>query len=124
MKNVRFANAHHHIFLLGTSILIAFFTSSCSTSQSRATDVIEKHLKDRGAIEVKSDFFYTNAKFPGKAFVSVTATFNFASAQGTNHQEFLGFVLAQESEGWKIETSTAYTTDEQKAVLYLTGKKR
>ena len=124
MKNARFANAHNKFLLLFTFVLTVLFATSCGTDRSKAHEVIEKYLKDRGAIEVKSDLFYTTADTPGKAYSSATATFNFANAQGTNQQEFWGFILTQEGEGWKIEKPAAYTTDQQKAALYLAGKKR
>lgn len=124
MKKARFVNDSRKAFALCACILSGLFFLSCSTNQSKAHELIETYLKDRGAVKVKSDFFYTSANVPGKAYASVTATFNFAGAQGSNQQEFLGFILNQEGEGWKIESPAAYTLDEKKAALYLVGKKK
>ena len=104
--------------------LSLFATISCTTQQSKAHQAIEKYLKDRGATEVQSDFFYTDANFKGKAYSSVTATFSYADAKGNPQQEFLGFILNKEGDDWKVEKQTSYTTESAQAALFLAGKKK
>ena len=80
-------------------------------------------MKNQGMTDLKMDSFFTNPKFPDKAYTSATVTYNFASSGGNAQKEFLGFILAREGSGWRIERSTAYTKDEQQAAKYLSGEK-
>jgi hypothetical protein len=80
-------------------------------------------LKNQGVTDLKVDSFFTDPGFPGKAYTSATVTYNFATSRGNPQREFLGFILTQEGNGWRIERNTAYTKDHQQAVKLLGGGK-
>ena len=96
---------------------------SCSGNEKKAKNVIQDYLKNQGLNNLVVDFFYTDPNIPDKAYVSATATYNFAGADGKLKREFLGFILAREGGGWRIERSASYTTEQQKAATYLAGGK-
>jgi len=100
-----------------------FATTSCSTNESKAKKVIQEYMKNQGITDLTVDSFFTDPKIPGKAYTSATVTYNFASSGGNPQREFLGFILTQESNGWRIERTTSYTKDQQQAAKYLAGGK-
>ena len=100
-----------------------FATTSCSTNESKAKKVIQEYMKNQGITDLTVDSFFTDPNIPGKAYTSATVTYNFASSGGNPQREFLGFILTQESNGWRIERTTSYTKDQQQAAKYLAGGK-
>ena len=97
---------------------------ACSGSGEKARLAVEEYLKNQGAQEVKLDRFYTNSAFPNRAYVSVTVTYNFANSSGQPQKEFLGYILRQEGPEWKVDQNTSYTTEEQRAMDLLAGRKK
>lgn len=100
-----------------------FATTSCASNESKARKIIQEYMKNQGITDLKVDSFFTNPSVPGKAYTSATVTYNFASAGGNPQREFLGFILAQEGSGWRIERPSGYTKDEQQAAKFLAGGK-
>lgn len=109
------------VFLLGLGTV--FSTTSCSSNESKAKKLIQEHLKNQGVTDLNMDSFFTDPKFPGKAYTSATITYNFATSSGSPQKEFLGFILTQEGNGWRIERTTSYTKDKDQAAKYLAGGK-
>lgn len=100
-----------------------FSATACATNESKAEKVIKEYLKNQGITDLKVDSFFINPNIPGKAYTSATVTHNFASSGGNPQREFLGFILAQEGSGWRVERSAGYTKDEQQAAKYIAGGK-
>lgn len=111
------------ISLLLLASLASLFATGCSSNESRAKKLIEEYLKGQGAANITVDFFYTNASFPDKAYTSATVTYSFGSAEGKPQREFLGFILTREGDAWRIERTSGYTKERQKADTYLAGGK-
>lgn len=109
--------------LLSCCLCMLLATTSCSSNEAKAKKVIEEYLKNQGITNLALDFFYTDRNFPDKAYASATVTYNFASSQGNPQREFLGFILAREGDGWRIERATNYTKEPQRAAVLLAGRK-
>lgn len=107
------------ILCMGT----VFAMTSCSSNESKAKALIEEHLKNQGMTDLTVDSFFTDPNILGKAYTSATVTYNFASSDGKPQREFLGFILAREGGGWRIERRTGYTKDQQQASKLLAGGK-
>jgi hypothetical protein len=107
------------LLCLGTGLSF----SSCATNESKAKKVIQEYLKSQGVTELTLDSFVTSPNNPGKAYTSATVTYNFATSDGRPQREFLGFILAKEGSGWRVEHPTGYTKDEQQAIKFLAGLK-
>jgi hypothetical protein len=101
----------------------AFSTTSCSTNKGKAKTLIQEYMKNQGITDLTVDSFFTNPAVPGKAYTSATVTYNFASSSGNPQRDFLGFILAQEGSGWRIERTSSYTKDQQQASKLLAGGK-
>jgi hypothetical protein len=102
---------------------MVFAATSCSTNESRAKQLIQEYMKNQGITDLTVDSFVTDSNIPGKAYTSATVTYNFASSGGNAQREFLGFILTQEGNGWRIERVTSYTKDQQQAAKLLAGGK-
>jgi hypothetical protein len=108
------------LLFLGT----VFGTTSCTTNESKAKKTIQEFMKNQGISDLKMDAFFTDPNLPDKAYASATVTYNFASSGGNPQREFIGFILAREGDGWRIEgTPTSYTKDQQQAYKLLAGGK-
>src|SRR5215813_13938361 len=105
---------------LTMAVLVA---ASCSSQERKAKKTIEDYLKNYGAREVKLQSFYTSRDFPDKAYASIIVTYNFADSTGKLQTVHIGYILRREGDGWIIDKSTIYTTDEKKANDYLAGRK-
>jgi hypothetical protein len=111
------------IFALLACVGTVVFFSSCTSNESKAKKVIQEYLKNQGVTDIAMDSFFTSPNDPGKAYTSATVTYNFATSDGRPQREFLGFILAKEGSGWRIERSTGYTKDEQQAIKFIAGLK-
>ena len=109
------------LFLLAS--LASLFATSCSSNESKAKDVIAEYLKGQGAKDITVDLFHTSPSFPDKAYASATVTYSFAGGEGKPQREFLGFVLARAGNGWRIERTTGYAKEPQRADVLLAGGK-
>lgn len=70
------------------------------------------------------DLSYHLPEFPEKRYLSLTVTYNFATAEGKPQREFLGYVLKRDGQEWKIDKNTIYTKNEQKAKEILSGNEK
>jgi len=102
---------------------VVFATTSCSTNESKAKRAIQEYMKNQGVRDLTMDSFFVDPNSSGRAYASATVTYNFASSGGNPQREYLGFILAQEGDGWRIERSAGYTKDQQQAVKFLSGIK-
>jgi hypothetical protein len=98
-------------------------TAACSGNEAKAKKALQEHLKGQGVTDLTIDLFHTDPNFPDQAYVSATATYNFAGSDGKLKREFLGYVLAHDGAGWKVDRNVGYTTERQKAGNYLAGGK-
>jgi hypothetical protein len=97
--------------------------TSCLSNESKAKKAIEEYMKGQGATNITMDLFYSNKNSPDKAYASATITYNFASSSGNPQREFLGFILARDGDGWRIEKNSGYTKEEDQAARFLAGGK-
>jgi len=109
------------MLVLCTSLLLSIV--GCSVNEKKAKNAIQEYLKNQGVTDLVVDLFYTDPNVPDKAYTSATITYNFAGANGQQKHEYLGFILARDGAGWKIEKGAAYTKDQQKAATFLAGGK-
>ena len=111
------------IFMLLVILGTVFSMTSCSSNEAKAKKLIQEYMKNQGITDLTLDSFITTPSVPGKAYTSATVTYNFASSSATPQKEYLGFILTQEGNGWRIERPTGYTKDQQQAAKYLAGGK-
>jgi hypothetical protein len=123
-------NGRFHLSAL-TPIILSLICSltllsniSCASRESRGRKTVEAFLKNQGLRDLKVDLFHTSKDHPDKAYISVTATYNYATSDGSFQRETLGYILKQEGRDYTIEQNTSYTKDEQRAELLLAGKKQ
>lgn len=98
-------------------------TTSCSSNESKAKKAIEAYYAGQGTKDIIVDVFYTDPKFPDKAYAGVTVTYNFASGGGKPQREFAGYILLRDGNGWRVERNTTYTKEQQQAAIYIGGGK-
>jgi len=98
-------------------------STSCSSNEAKAKKLIQEYMKNQGITDLQMDSFFTDPNIPGKAYTSATVTYNFASSGGNPQREFLGFILAQEGSGWRIERAASYTKNQEQASKILAGGK-
>ena len=110
-------------FTMLMCLVTVFLTTSCKSNESKAKAVVQEFMKNQGITDLVIDSFYTDSSQPGKAYTSATVTYNFASSGGNAQREFLGFILAQEGSGWRVERTVSYTKDQQQAIKLLAGGK-
>ena len=112
-----------NILSLSILILFSFAAISCSQDTESVKKSIEQHLKDLGVRDVNVDLFMPDPNDKSKAYASATVTYNFAKGDGQLQKEYLGFILKQEGQDWKIEKTTAYAKEEERARQILLGTK-
>jgi hypothetical protein len=107
--------------------LIAIFVlvclTACSNDEAGAKKAVEAYLKNHGVQSLKVDLFCEDPSLPNQAYISVTATYNFADSKGTPQREFLGYVVKQTGEEWAIMRNTTYTTQKAQGLSLLTSEK-
>jgi hypothetical protein len=106
------------IILLST---VAFI--SCSKSNETVKKGIEEHLKDLGVRDVNVELFVEDPNDKSRAYASATVTYNFAKANGQLQKEYIGYILKQEGQDWKVEKTATYLKEEETARQILTGVK-
>ena len=111
------------ILALSVCLGVIVLFSSCASNESKAKKAIQEYMKNQGVTDLTMDSFFTSSSVPGKAYTSATVTYNFATSDGKPQREFLGFILAQEGNGWRIERNVSYTKEEQQALRILSGQK-
>lgn len=123
MTNGRLPNRLLVFGLLALCSAAAIATVACSSNESKAKRILQEYLKPHGVTDVVVDLFYTDPNFPDKAYTSATVTYNFATAEGKPQREFIGYIMAREGEGWRIERNVAYTKEPKQAAKFLAGGK-
>jgi len=111
------------ILRLSLLMLLSIVSASCSADTESVKKAIELHLKDIGVRDVKVDFFMEDPNNKSRAYTSATVTYNFAKADGQLQKEYLGYILNREGQDWKVEKTTPYAKEEQKAMQVLAGEK-
>lgn len=107
-------------FLICLGVLL--FTC-CASNEAKAKKLIQEYMKNQGITDLQMDSFFTDPNIPGKAYTSATVTYSFASSGGNPQREFLGFILAQEGNGWRIERTAPFTKNQEQASKFLAGGK-
>lgn len=102
-------------------IFILFLFTSCSKRETRVPKSLEEALNSHGVQQIQIDLDYQSPDFSDKKYISLTATYNFASSDGKPQREFLGYILKFDGHDWIVEKKTTYTKSEQKAKDLLTG---
>src|SRR5262245_55429370 len=86
------------IFLLFSML----FFAACSKSGGQVPKSLEDLLKRQGVKEMQVDLQYQSPDIPDKKYISLTVTYNFASAEGKLQKEFLGYIMKSDGNDWKI----------------------
>src|SRR5215470_618843 len=102
---------------------VPLLTSSCSSDESKAKKVVQEYLQNQNTRDVQVDFFYVDRNHPEKSYVGVTATYNFATSEGSFQKEYLGYILKQDGNGWAVERNVSYTKDQTRASALIAGGK-
>ena len=111
------------IGILLTLACLSAVYSACDRKQKQIPKTLEDLLKNNGAQDMQVDLVYQTPDIPDKKYLSLTVTYNYATASGSPQKEFLGYVLKQEGQEWKIDHSTSYTKNEQTARDLILGNK-
>ncbi|HEU4389584.1 MAG TPA: hypothetical protein VFV34_17400 [Blastocatellia bacterium] len=108
---------------LASLVALSTVLSACGSETKEARKPVEESLKKVGVKDVQVDFFLKAADIPNKAYMSVTATWGFATSSGSPQKEYLGYILKKDDSGWKIEKTTGYTKESEQARKFLEGGK-
>lgn len=127
--NIRFITSKlHHQRSTSMTILLLLFTVSllisCKSQQTAIPKVLQDYLANQGVQETIVDLDYKDSSIPNKRYVSVSVTYNFSTSDGKPQKEFLGFILKQEGDDWKIDRNTTYTKSETKAKDLLSNQSK
>ena len=122
-ENVGSDLTRRSIIFIICALMLAAATSACSNPSDKAKLAVEQHLKDQKIQDLKLDLFCTNPSFPDKAYASVTVTHSFANSKGEPQKEFLGYILKQDGPQWRVDHSTTYTKEQQRAMDLVAGIK-
>ena len=124
MTNSRNLSRRHSKVLSILSLTLLLLASvSCESRESKAKKAVQEYLKNQGVRELQVAMFHPSKDDPGKAYVAVDVTYNFATGEGKFQREFLGYILKQEGQAWVVEKSAAYTKDQTRAEDFIAGKK-
>ena len=111
MTNGNLPNRVYAFALLALCAGAAIATVACSTNESKVKKTLQEYLKPHGVTDIVVDLFYTDPKFPDKAYTSATVTYSFATAEGKPQREYIGYIMAREGDGWRIERNVSYTKE-------------
>ena len=103
---------------------ISLFAVSCQSKETRAFNAVKERLKSQNLRDIQLVIFHPSKESPGKAYIGVDVTHNFASDSGNFKHEFLGFILQQNGQEWTVEKSAGYTKDPAQAEVYIAGGKK
>lgn len=107
--------------ILALSVLLLGFSACDKNKNSQIPKSLADYLKNQGVQEMQVDLLYQPSDIPDKKYISLTATYNFATASGTPQKEFLGYILKKEGNNWKVDHNTNYTKNEQTAKDLILG---
>ncbi|HJQ26552.1 MAG TPA: hypothetical protein VKA60_21735 [Blastocatellia bacterium] len=112
------------VLLIVFALLLPLCTA-CQSRQEKARKAVEAQLQSQGitARDMTVDFFHPGQSTPDKAYIAVTVTYNFATAEGNFQKEYLGYILKQNGQSWTVENGAAYTKDQARAEAILGGGK-
>jgi hypothetical protein len=102
---------------------ISLFALSCKSKETRAFNAVKERLKNQNLRDIQLVIFHPSKDTPGKAYMGVDVTHNFATGEGKFQHEYLGFILKQEGQEWTVEKSAGYTKDPAQAEVYIAGGK-
>ena len=102
---------------------ISLFALSCKSKETRALNAVKERLKNQNLRDIQPVIFHPSKDTPGKAYIGVDVTHNFATGEGKFQHEYLGFILKQEGQEWAVERSAGYTKDPAQAEVYIAGGK-
>lgn len=105
------------------TLTVALVMTACSSDKSKAKALVAEYMTGQGTTDIVVDYFHKSQKTPDKAYTGATVTYKFASSDGKPQREFLGFVLTKSGDGWRIERSAQYTTDDARAETIIAGGK-
>ena len=86
-------------------------------------NAVKERLKNQNLRDIQLVIFHPSKDTPGKAYMGVDVTHNFATGEGKFQHEYLGFILKQEGQEWTVEKSAGYTKDPAQAEVYIAGGK-
>src|SRR5689334_9503458 len=86
-------------------LIILTLTLACKSNQEKGRKAVETYLQDHQMTtrEMIVDMFHISEDTPGKAYIAVTVTYNFASSTGEFQKEHLAFVLKRDGQNWMLE---------------------
>lgn len=119
----RYYSKARRLLCLSIVLLSTVTFISCSKSNESVKKSIEQHLKELGVRDVNVDLFVEDPNDKSRAYASATVTYNFAKANGQLQKEYLGYILKQEGQDWKVEKTTSYLKEEETARQILSGDK-
>lgn len=96
--------------------------SACSKAERLPTE-LENQLRSTDVRDINADYSFQSPDIPNKKYLALTVTYNFSTADGSPQKEYRGFILKLEDGIWKVDRSTAYTKNGEKAKSLLEGKK-
>ena len=123
MANSQSCSIHYSRMIFFFLCAISLFAISCKSNETRALNAVKERLKNQGLRDIKVEFFHPSKNTPGKAYIGVDVTHNFATGEGKFQHEYLGYILKQEGQEWVVENGTGYTKDPAKAEVYIAGGK-
>jgi hypothetical protein len=123
MVNSQSSSIRYSRIILFLLCAISLFAVSCKSKETRALNAVKERLKNQGMNDIKVVLFHISNNTPGKAYISVDATHNFASSEGKFQHSYLGFILQQNGQEWTVEKTAGYTKDPAQAEVYIAGGK-
>ena len=109
------------VVLLATTF---FLSSGCNKEANRAKDSVDQSLKAMGVKKTDMSIFVVDPAAVDRAYISVTATWNFADSSGQPQKENLGFIMKKNGDAWQIQNlGIKYTDDKNTALILLKGAK-
>ena len=101
--------------ILPSLLFLSLVCFACSETSNQVPKSVEDLLKPHGVQAIQLDYQYQTPDRPDLKYASFTATYSFASAEGTPQKEYLGYILKRQGQDWVIERNTKYTKEEAKA---------
>ena len=123
MVNSQSSSIRYSRMMLFLLCAISLSAVSCQSKETKALNAVKERLKNQNLRDIQPVIFHISKDTPGKAYIGVDVTHNFAGDAGNFKHEFLGFILQQNGQEWTIEKSAGYTKDPAQAEVYIAGGK-
>jgi hypothetical protein len=104
-------------------LLLSTVCLNCGKKDGDIPKSLVDYLKSNGVQEIHKDYELSSPSAGGRKYLALTVTYNFSTGEGKVQKEYLGYILRQDNQEWKVERNTAYTVNEQKAKDLLAGGK-